>query len=363
MRRLRCLWGGILVGLAGMAAGCDARDIPLVEGNGGGGDTSTGEGGSGGDLFPTGGAGSEEPVCKGVCVPSESIPFERVTLVAINTPAKLPPCPESAPLVGFEGHADLIAAPHTCPECACSPAACMLPTEITVSAAKCPGSSAPSILWNPEPGWEGVCTPEGAIPSGLVCEGAPCVQSLTVGAPTVEPCVPYEKGGASIPSPSWGKAARECLIGPLSGDGCKVGEACAPAPPDGFSLCLFLKGYDPAYECPLEYPRQEVVFTGIQDARTCEPCECGEPEGADCAVYVSAYADGACGQAIAAVTVAPEQPACVDLLTGTALGSKGAELVLDTPGSCAPSGGAAVGSLQPAGAVTLCCQPDPALAE
>src|SRR5690606_29794990 len=127
MKRLRCLWGGMAVAWAGMLAGCDDHRGRFIEesDDAAGVNTSTGEGGCGGDLFPTGGSRGEEPVCKGACAPSESTPFERVTLVAINTPEKLPSCPASAPLVGFEGYSDLIAAPHTCPECACSPAACM----------------------------------------------------------------------------------------------------------------------------------------------------------------------------------------------------------------------------------------------
>jgi hypothetical protein len=58
--------------------------------------------------------------------------------------------------------------------------------------------------------------------------------------------------------------------------------------------------------------------------------------------------------------VASDEPAkCVDLLSGEALGSKSAKLVIDTPGVCAPSGGAPSGGVAPAHPVTVCCDPEP----
>ena len=127
------------------------------------------------------------------------------------------------------------------------------------------------------------------------------------------------------------------------------------------SSSVFFAGAEEAYECPDEYPRRVVVSDSVKDERACSPCACGAPEGAECAALVTLSGDAACASPIAAVTVAPGQPACVDVPSGVALGSKEASFSVDETGKCAPTGGEPVGELAPAGPVTFCCQPDPAL--
>ena len=173
----------------------------------------------------------------------------------------------------------------------------------------------------------------------------------------VDPCTPSSQGAPSIPAPVWGTMVRECSLGPLSGEGCDIGKVCAPKLPDGISLCLFMKGDDPAYECPADYKRRVLVYAGVADDRACEPCECGDAEGGQCTALVSVFADNACSSLLATVT-ATEDPTCVDLPTGTALGSTSASIVVNKPGTCAQSGGQPLGVIEPAGPVTLCCQPE-----
>lgn len=342
-----------LLPLASCAVSQDWRSDDRLDGTS---ITSTGEGG---DLFTgSGGTGGGALECDGSCVGIGPDGFEESpSLMWIGAPADVPPCPDFAPLLGFEGFANLHVAPHTCPACSCSPASCALPEAMHASAAKCANAaSASSIAWGAPPAWEGVCTAEGAIPAGLVCAGVACVQSLTIEAPIVEPCQPTAGNAIPLPEPSWGELARECRI--TASDLCPLeGYVCAPTPPEGFALCVHFKGDDPLFECPDDYPDRHVVYAGNIDARECAPCGCGEPEGVACAALVSAHGDGVCGPVVASVMVASGQGACVDLLNGTALGSKSAAWVVDEPGSCAPSGGEPSGQVEPGGAMTYCCQP------
>ncbi|MBK8252627.1 MAG: hypothetical protein IPK82_08155 [Polyangiaceae bacterium] len=337
----------------GLFAGCEPPndDDPRLGDGGEGGTTEPPNGGNGGE-------GGTTPVCTGLCVNGPPSGFTGPFLYQITAPESLLPCPDVAPEIGFEGFADLQVEPHTCPTCSCGPAGCVLPEAMFASAAKCAGAEgAVSTVFDAPPGWEGTCTQENAIDAGLTCESSPCVQSVTVAAPTVESCKPAENGAAMLPKPSWKVAARECRIAPLDGDGCAPwGEVCAPAPPKGFDLCLYREGDDPAFECPEDYSRRVVVFAGVKDGRECSPCACGEPEGAACGALVKAYSDGACGVQIGATTVGLNQPGCFDVLSGSAVGSKDAFLTVEKPGSCAHSGGEPTGELAPSAPVTLCCQ-------
>lgn len=366
-RRAGMVIGGI--GLLVPACGSwGAGDTPLAE-EGGAPTTisSTGTGGEAGSLFTGGGGAGGGPACAPGCVTGVTTPFEGLSMYtfaqkdAYAQNDALADCPAHAKIVGFEGHADMKVEPHTCPSCACSPAACALPEGLRAGAAKCPADGATSLPFGPQGGgWEGTCDDSNAIPAWLQCEGVPCVQSLSVPPAVVEACVPSVQGIASDPpAPVWGKAVRECLISPPSGEGCEGGLVCPPEVPPGFFLCVFMKGDDDAYECPDDYPFREVFFAGVEDARACEECSCGPPVGAACAAYVEAFTGPACTSPVAAVTVTESEGACVDVPSGSALGSVEASLVVDVPGSCAHSGGKPVGGVAPAGPVTLCCQGDP----
>lgn len=356
--RLLCFVVGLLLALV-LVAGCaEQRKVLGLLGDGGSGGSSTTSAGSGGDIFPTSGSGGD-PVCSGACVPSRSAPFVGLSMFWIGAPDEVPDCPVFAPDVGFEGFADVLAAPSSCPSCSCSPASCLLPEGMHATAAKCvDGDGAAETSFDAPAAWEGVCTDQGAIPAGLLCGGMPCAQSLTIDAPTVEPCKPITAGTATIAPPSWATMARECRINvDDDGGGCPNGRTCAPEPPEGFDLCLFIAGDDPAYECPIhDYPRRVVVYDTWPDERACSPCACGEAEGADCAALVSVFSDAACGAVLASNVLAMDQPGCFDLPAGSALGSKSAVFVVDEPGSCAQSGGELSGEIHGAGPLTLCCR-------
>ncbi len=234
-----------------------------------------------------------------------------------------------------------------------------MPEQMHVSAAKCPGIGAPAIVWD-SPAWEGACTSDGAIAPGLICSGVPCTQSITIAAPSIEPCAPMSEGPEMKPDPSWGLTAQECILGPLGGDGCGGSEACVPSPPDDFSLCLYRWGDDLTPDlCPADYPRYLVMYADQDDTRACDPCSCSDPQGGECAALVSLYTNAGCGAFLGSFPVtAAAETACFDLPSGIGLGSKSGTLTVNSPGSCAPSGGP-VGDVTPTLPLTLCCQPDP----
>lgn len=361
---MRGFWFSMFwVGLVGvLSTGC-RPSTPFFDKSGeAGSTTSTGEGGSGGDIFTTGGGAGGAAVCAGSCVAGKPAWFDGLSLFWIGPPDEAPPCSDLGLVEGSTGYADPIA-PTPCPSCSCSPAACVLPEGMHASAAKCADAGgAPSIAFDAPAGWEGTCSTENAITGGLSCSGVPCVQSLTIAAPDVAPCMPVTLGDPDIPPHAWGTMARECVIWPVSGEGCTTGQACVPVPTDRYSVCLYREGdhsADPGFVCPAAYPRPLVVYASYEDTRACEPCACGEPEGAECAALVSVFKDGACGGILGSITLASGEPGCLDLPSGSALGSKSASFVLDQPGSCAQSGGGPAGTFEPLDPVTLCCEPDP----
>lgn len=345
MERLRLLGGVLLLG------GCDVHGYPSpahLMNHGGTGGTTTITG-NGGQLLD--GAGGEDASC---CVKDKTAPFEGPSWFVITEDGSPGACPEPT-IEGLEGHAVMKPiAPHTCGACSCSPAACALPEGIHTNAASCPGNGSISVPFGPAGGWEGVCSEEGALPANLQCGGEPCAQSVSIPALPVAPCSPVAAPSDPLPDPEWARMALQCEIGPLSGEGCPADYVCAPSPPEGLSLCLYVKGE--VASCPAEYPAQMVFYMGVDDQRGCDPCECSSQNGAQCMAVVSTFSDGVCGMLAGAVVVSDQEAACFDVISGTALGSAEASMVVDVPGSCTASGGAPFGEVLPADPLTLCCQ-------
>jgi hypothetical protein len=261
------------------------------------------------------------------------------------------PCPEGT-TEGPTLHADFVQPPpHTCSSCTCSSAECPLPEGMHTNAAKCAeADGSPSLPFGPATLAEEVCSTEGALAPDLQCDGADCVQSLTVPALKVA-C------DASVPMPSlppvqWGRAVRRCA--PAAPGSCGGGAACEPFAPEGALVCLHRHGISAG--CPAGYTHL-TFFEGADDTRGCDACTCGEPQGAACAALVHAYSDTTCSSLVGAVMSLLDQPGCVDLPSGTGLGSLEASFVADAPGTCAASGGTPVGGVAPAGPWTLCCKP------
>lgn len=319
------------------ALGCDIGTDWPEEG-------SAGAGGSGGALS-----------CDADCVPLPR--WHGPSLFAIGPFSDLPACPgDLAPYPGIELYDGLSAPPPDCPTCLCDPSSteCLAPTAWHASAAKCEEAQSADLTdFSASPGWSGACTTQNAIQSGALCNGVPCVQSVTVQAP--EPaagsCPPRAIGGGPPPPVSWSTRARECL--PHDPDTCPE-EPPACRPPTGFSMCVYKEGNLP---CEEPYPTKHLLFRAHDDKRACSPCTCGPPAESACIVFVTAYTDAACGTVAGAIHVASGQgEGCFDMPAGFPLAAKTAEVIAAQKGTCAASGGEPHGTAFPSGPVTVCCR-------
>jgi hypothetical protein len=351
MKRLWVLGGAVV--LTGCGIGGNGQPSRTFNANEGGTPTTITGTDTAGPLFD--GEGGQPPAC---CVKDKIAPFEGLSWFQIvAAPDALGSCPAPA-VEGIKAYAEMKPIePHTCGACSCSAAECTLPEGIHTNAAKCAGADGSiSVPLGPDPaaGWAGVCSAEGGLPAGLQCDGAPCAQSVSIPAVAVAPCKPETAPAPPPPDPTWGRLALQCKIDPLSGQGCDPGETCLPPTPDGFELCLYVKGEQPA--CPADYPAHMVFYTGVKDDRGCEACQCSAQKGAQCKAVFQTFSDAACSALAGAVLVSDQDASCFDVLPGTALASMQASLVTHVPGSCEQSGGAPFGSVAPADPLTLCCQ-------
>ena len=305
----------------------------------------------------TGAGGDPIAVDNPCCVDLPEPPFQGPSWFTFGAPGPAPACPDAS-TEGLTGYHEMKVEPHTCGACDCSPAACTLPGGVHTNAAKCPGDGSFAVPFGPDPAaWTGACSDEGALPAGLQCNGALCVESVTIPALEVAPCAAVAAPADPPPDPTWGRMARQCVIDLPSSTACDEEQACLPAMPSGLSLCLHAPGDHPV--CPAAYPDRAVFYRSVTDERGCEACACSAPSGAQCLAIFEMFVDASCNAPAGTVVVTDQLAACVDVVTGTALGSAEATMVTDLAGSCAPSGGAPFGAVLPADPFTLCCQANP----
>jgi hypothetical protein len=167
-------------------------------------------------------------------------------------------------------------------------------------------------------------------------------------------------GGACDPSPqaptiapfTWGNAARACQPS-TEGKGCANDFACLPNPASPFGAVCISKLGDNACPAGSGYTAKKVFYDlDPVDTRACSECSCGSPAGTSCTTSITTYSDTAC--ATANSTTAAN--GCNSYVNNPAVGSYKSVSTQITPGTCAPSGGQAMGSVVPQTAVTFCCQ-------
>jgi hypothetical protein len=296
--------------------------------------------------------------CSGECVPLAPAGWSDAMLLWSGPVFAAPPCPDRAPSPAYQGWADLV--PAGCSECACdsTSGSCALPSAFVASSETCPGDGPGAVhtfFTTPDP-WDGSCTAQGAVPAGQLCNGVPCVRSLTIDPLTMteSACTPSQ---TPVPKSSWQTAAVACR-GTAMPPCTDPGTLCVPAaepPEEGFSLCIFNEG---DRDCPPAWPDRHVFFKDFDDSPMCTPCACSDPIGGACSALVSVYQDNACSAPLVSYFATSADPAaqCHSVFAGAALGSKAVTDVSYQPGSCTPSGGDLVGAPLPIEPSTFCCR-------
>jgi hypothetical protein len=296
--------------------------------------------------------------CAGDCVPAPPAGWDGPLLLGLGPDGTALACPSNAPVVAYQGHADLVATPASCTDCTCSAPSgtCMLPSLITASALSCVANGPASRTFDPPPAWDGSCTAFDPVAAGDLCNGALCADSLTSGPVvlTENGCEPSTVALMNVDSPTWDTAALGCL-GVYPASACDdLALACAPsaAQAPGFLSCIFQHGDN---TCPVTYPDKHLVYVGFDDHRGCAPCACGAPKGS-CAATLDVFKDDTCTKPVLLkLDLTPAGPTCSDLpAAGLPLGSKQLALSYD-PGGCAPGGGEPVGAVDPSDPSTFCC--------
>ncbi|UQA62797.1 hypothetical protein [Polyangium aurulentum] len=303
--------------------------------------------------------GEQSALCpSGACVPSNPEGWEGPVDLWSGIAFEVPPCPDGASTIVFEGQPE--PEPPPCASCFCDPplGSCKLPETWTVSAASCLGGGV-KTNFDPPPGWDGSCTANTSIQSGKLCGGVPCVQSISVSPPILEeqPCQPH--GSEPPPEPAkllasgpFAPFARACSSAePLPA--CAEGESVCLASSPGFAACVHHAGDE---QCPEGWPVKHLLYGHVDDQRTCSECACEAPTGGKCTAKGHVYGDTTCAAEWASLSVSSDDPSkCIDLISGVALAGKTAELLAHQPGTCAPSGGEPIGALLLADAKTFCC--------
>ncbi|XXY47541.1 hypothetical protein WME91_46810 [Sorangium sp. So ce269] len=320
--------------------------------------------------------GTSNGACFGKCVPLAPWGFaEEPELVWIG-PEQLRPLACAGVLPGapidlsdsWTGHADPPDALQ-CPACTCSAPACELPAGITTSSlALCQeGPGGIETPFNAPPGWDGACVSPGRLP-------AERFGSYTIPPATERPCapVPVDTPRAEEPQPrALGDLVAVACTGFVEKHLCDREPLCMQYqqhPPPGFRHCVVKSApSDTATSEPClppappggapRYSDRFVFHRDVIDNRSCSPCTCAPVTPSTCEARVSTYEDAACVQPITTQTVDGEG-ACVVPPSAMTLGSLSAEWLVNSPGSCAPDGGALTGLPPSRELMTVCCLPE-----
>ncbi|MCC6554181.1 MAG: hypothetical protein IT372_14340 [Polyangiaceae bacterium] len=292
--------------------------------------------------------------CPGQCVPIPPIGFDGPSLLWVGRESEVPDCPTEAPAPVYQGYADLDTS-SPCPVCECTEPACMFPAAMTTRSVLCADSGGASASYSMPPAWPGTCLPLTPPPEGIV-------SSATFTALTVRPCEPATvavptDGGSPRP---WGVMALACkgeIVDTVCNDPALT---CAPTatPPPEFRQCVaWLLDGEPS--CPARYPDKLTFYRDALDTRSCSECKCETLFPTHCAAAVSFYQDSAC-QGFPYGTNSFSAPGCADFVPPIpAAGSIKAEMTMNEPGSCLPSGGELSGQIEPIEPRHFCCQPLP----
>jgi hypothetical protein len=291
--------------------------------------------------------------CSGECVSRPPEGFAGPALLWYGTIMDLPPCPDSAPTLVFQGYTD----PNDvmgCDPCMCGTPRCVKRDDLIVTTPPLTPETMPA------PGH----TPGSA---NSVCPGpGPCLLNgsypLFPREATVSRCDPMVK---SPPVPRlifspWSRIGRACR-GVIREDTCgnDTSQTCAPEEhAHGFSQCIMHLG-EGEVSCPQDYPEKLVLFGKRRDERSCTPCTCGPPTRDVCPDPATSHRIEAGALALPTASTAPHADAPPLPPVEAPRPSRGTTLPSQDPGSCEPGGGKLVGEIKLLEPSTFCCTTRP----
>jgi hypothetical protein len=363
--------------------GYSGRDASLSEtgaggtsaggsGNGGGG---TGQGGSTPDSGEPDASGAEDCTngtdddgdglvdcadtqdCAALvtCLSPVPVGWEGYFAMYFGAPAALPSCaaPFSTPGL-FAGRLPT-AAPATCSACSCgAPSAitCGEPVVNVYTATQCGSGS----FWG-----IGSLDPYGTCKSGSFPGPQPPMSaSLAMPSPVGGTCAtsPPTK---TVTDPTWGDVSFGCQA--TEGGGCGTGLTCVPRPAGPFHPTVCIYKAEVVSVCPPPFSNRQVYYVQWDDQRACSACVC-TVSGADCKGTLIMATSSACPTSGGDAKLALSTAGCQDItnpLQGNGPYNYWIEWEESPPtgGSCSPSGGTPVGSVEinPDSAYTVCCAP------
>lgn len=203
------------------------------------------------------------------------------------------------------------------------------------------------------PGGQATCGPPNLV--NQTCPGGTkaCNLSVYLDDPVAAGGACPASAQAPVIAPfTWSNAARACQPS-TEGKGCANDFACLPNPAAPFGAVCISKAGDNACPAGSGYTTKKMFFDlDPVDTRACSECSCGNPTGLSCTTSITTYSDTTCGSAIATTAAS----ACSTYANNPAVGSYKSVSTQFTAGTCAPSGGQAMGSVVPENPVTFCCQ-------
>lgn len=329
---------GAFGGSSGSGAFGGSAGVGAFGGTGSAGATggSAGVGAFGGTGASGGSGGSVGVSCASLgksCVPA--VPSGWSGPVAMSSGASTPPtCGSDYPTQTTPGLLmdNLSAPPATC-GCSCQSSAivsCSLATLNAFGFGTCAGG--------------GSKVADIAVGSGCVPAVVPPVAThlRATGSPVVGSCTP--KPSEVITPPSWGLLARACT-GASTAGACAGSEVCVPAPVSD-KTCVYQSG---DLACPAAYTNKWVFYEGLDDARGCTVCGCGNLTGT-CTGSVSLHNTANCGDDVKTIPL----NTCQTMVASSYAKYSGG-IAANTSCPVAPGAGLPTGSATPKNPVTFCC--------
>ncbi len=315
----------------------------------GGGTSGEAGGGAGGEVSDDGPTTGDAPLScwelDGVCMQPPPSGWVGPFLLHDGPAADAPECPEVLPQVQLLAHAGL----QLPGEAQCTPCTCNTPVGGTCGAVPL------TAYQMTEPGACGGCSSDYLVQAGVCTDALACgdttgsivTQAASASGGVCTPSVAY----ADLPELAWESTAVGCATESFAAPNCDDGAHCVPPAPPGFEAGACIR-HDGDVACPgAPYTDRRTFFLGAADGRGCDTCSCGESQGAECDGRIDVFDWDTPGCSV--------QEVHYNVPTDCTWKSVHHQVIvtLDPPhgGTCAPGGGAPIGTASPDAPVTVCC--------